>query len=325
MWFPELAVGTSIAPKRIEEQAAALDSWRAMTHTILSVNSAEEIRLLRDHFPFVMFIEACRDGATAAGKPYVFLDDVLAATRATGSSYLGIINSDITLVPDERTRQLVLANVENSFIFGQRIEIERGGAEGGHYFGGFDFFLFDSRLAAQLSGSEFLLGVPWWDFWLPLEVLARHGEIKNLIAPFAHHRAHAVKWSQDHYSRYGRHLLEKLAQLAQNHGLDARFLDCIEAGADVGLTPLNALVLGYLKAHSTHLAVDDGMARRYFQNEMNGAFHQWHGSAWGLGKSLREQNETIRELRRRPVAPRPSGLDSFAGRILSGRPKPPAA
>lgn len=62
-----ITIATSIAPKNIENQKLATESWVKCGFKVVSVNIKQEIKQLRSQFPHVTFHEAKRDARKETG------------------------------------------------------------------------------------------------------------------------------------------------------------------------------------------------------------------------------------------------------------------
>src|SRR5690349_12391835 len=86
-------------------QTAAVESWRKIGATVLSVNGVAEVAALRSKYPQVTFITAAATGERIAGKPVPYIHDLMKALRKacadqgarTADCTVGIINADIHL------------------------------------------------------------------------------------------------------------------------------------------------------------------------------------------------------------------------------------
>ncbi|MEK7990379.1 MAG: hypothetical protein VSS52_005180, partial [Thiotrichaceae bacterium] len=63
----QIIIATSIAPKNIENQKLATESWVKCGFKVVSINIRQEIKQLRSQFPHVTFHEAKRDARKETG------------------------------------------------------------------------------------------------------------------------------------------------------------------------------------------------------------------------------------------------------------------
>lgn len=200
----QVAIATTIAPAGdLPMQRKALASWLDAGFRVLAANRPGEISDLRPFFPGVEFSSAPRDAAGRFGKPYIYLDDLLAALDSTGAAVVGVVNADIHLagagVHDFFRRQAA-----GSFVFGPRVDVEAlHSRERGAWFGGFDFFLFDRRVIPIYPPEEFCLGLPWWDYWIVLVPLACGVPVKRVVSPLAYHVVHPTRYGRSPWLTLG--------------------------------------------------------------------------------------------------------------------------
>ena len=217
-----ITIATSIAPRNIELQQGAVESWKQIGFDVISVNSGQEIKSIKDSFPNVKFVEASRNALVITKRPFIYFDDILKALEMTESQVCGIVNSDIYLFSAEHIYEFINKEAKGAFLFGSRINIPSLNCFAGEeYFDGFDYFFFDRAVTKIFIETDFCLGSPWWDYWAPLVPLIKGYEMKKLITPIAYHVEHATKWSPKHFRYYERKLLhyllrEDLRRLVEN-------------------------------------------------------------------------------------------------------------
>ncbi|MCW6052236.1 FkbM family methyltransferase [Lyngbya sp. CCAP 1446/10] len=200
---------TSIAPGNIENQRAAVESWRALGFSPVSLNTPEEISQLQPIYANVTFQAVNRDARVEAGRPLVYLDDMFAYLRDRPTKICGIVNSDIRLKAGDDFLALICKEAENSIVFGSRVDVETSeNTEGKVYAQGFDFFFFDKQLLEQFPTSQFSLGLPWWDLWIPLTAHQKNLNLKYLASPVAYHIKHQVNYINNFWQTKGIHFTQ---------------------------------------------------------------------------------------------------------------------
>jgi hypothetical protein len=200
----KVTVATSIAPRNIEQQQGAIASWINIGFEVISVNSKAEIQVLSEYFKNVTFIEAKRNASEIVGKPLIYFDDILQSLEASNSQICGVINSDIYLYADDEMVQYILKEAQYGLVYGSRIDITSlDSLEGEEFFHGFDYFIFCNEIIKLYMKSDFCLGVPWWDYWVPLVPSIKGFRIKQLITPFAYHIKHEDRWSGNQFNEFG--------------------------------------------------------------------------------------------------------------------------
>jgi FkbM family methyltransferase len=200
---------TSIAPGNVENQRAAVESWQSLGFATVSLNSPEEISQLQPIYPNVTFGAVNRDARVEAGRPLVYLDDMFAYLRDRPTKICGIVNSDIRLKAGSDFLALICKEAENSVVFGSRVDVETSQhTEGQIYDRGFDFFFFDKQLLKHFPASQFSLGLPWWDLWIPLTAHQKNLNLKYLASPVAYHIKHQVNYLNNFWQTKGIHFTE---------------------------------------------------------------------------------------------------------------------
>lgn len=216
-----VTVGTSLMPRRIDEQRAAVDSWRSLGFDVISVNTAVEIERLKPLFPDIRFERTDRTAEALCGRPLVFLDTCLEALDRSGSHVCGIINSDIVL-PDSPACGAALAEqARGRLLFGSRLNVATLQSEHGWvYEGGYDYFLFDRSIIGCLLNSGMVIGSPWWDYWVPLAAALAGFPIAMPCDVKALHCTHELGYSKGIYLHFGEILLAAASRLIE--GLDSQ-------------------------------------------------------------------------------------------------------
>lgn len=205
---------TSLVPRHDLYQRLAVRSWIRLGFTVTSINTREELAFLATAYPEVKLIEAPRDGRRQAGKPCIYLDDILDYFRTRSRARLfGIINSDVHLDADASLLPFLEREARGALVIGSRQEVESlDSATGWTYAMGFDYFFFDRSLLDCYPKSDFMLGIPWWDYWMPFLPVQRGYPLKLLKSPIAYHVSHPPAYSRSHMLAFGEHF----ARLGEN-------------------------------------------------------------------------------------------------------------
>ena len=211
--YRTVCVMTSVMPKRIEAQQAALNSWRAAGLSVVSVNSPPEAAQLREHFPDVSF-RVVEPAVDTRGRPLIPIRTMMQVARDVSADVCGIVNSDIEFRGEAAFFDMVRQHVADSLIFGNRIDVRNRGLSGGKAFRrGNDFFFWDRNNSCLLEDSMMVLGLPWWDSWLPLHAYARGLAIKRFATSSFIHVVHPVGYDMQMFLRCGQHCADALADV----------------------------------------------------------------------------------------------------------------
>lgn len=210
----DVVIVTSIAPKNHEKQRVAIDSWQALGFSVVSLNIQSEIDQLQPLYQNVLFHAVTRDAHSEAGRPLVYLDDVLLYLRQHGTRIGGIVNSDICLKADSNFRLFIAEESVNSLVFGNRINLasiddvylqslDWIDNTVGKYEHGFDYFFFDTSVIDLYPTEAFCIGMPWWDYWMPAALLPTNVNLKFLDSRIAYHVVHPTNFSDLAWRKYG--------------------------------------------------------------------------------------------------------------------------
>ena len=145
---PEFCLVTSIVPgQRIDIQCEAVQSWQEYDFQIVSLNTQSEIDKFAGIFPNVRFLPQPRDGRIIAGKPVIYVNDILDYLRETKYKFCGIINSDIYLAPVYQIRERIETAINDTLLICPRTDVANFTAVNGTldpY--GFDAFFFEREM-----------------------------------------------------------------------------------------------------------------------------------------------------------------------------------
>lgn len=206
----QIAIITSIAPKGIENQRGAIDSWLLAGFKVISFNCSEEIDIIRPFFPEVEFIEAKIDARQRFGKPYVYITDIMKLFLSLPYEVCGIINSDIYIINFKNgLYQYIIEQSKGSLIFVQRTDIDSLDSLYGSLCLGYDCFFFDKKIAEVYGNEEFCMGQPAWDYWIIIAAAINNVEVKKLLNPIAYHIRHPLNWDVKTGSEFKKAIYEK--------------------------------------------------------------------------------------------------------------------
>jgi hypothetical protein len=194
-------LATSLVPGRnLDVQKAAVASWAKLGFRILSFNRGSEIAPLGQDFPDVAFHDPGRDAGEVTGKPLVFLSDILAYFIDRQPGVFGIINSDIVLDAPHDLKAQLQAEARDALVVATRVEIDDlASREGKRNLWGFDAMFLDTNMARRFTDCGFCLGMPFWDYWMPMTA-ALHGlAYKQIKTDIAFHLRHAEAWSDKRF------------------------------------------------------------------------------------------------------------------------------
>ena len=232
-----IAVVTSVMPKRIEAQQAAVRSWKNAGLSVVSVNTSAEADDLRALFPDVTFRTTDQVRVDSRSRPLVPIHTLIETVSQEGHDICGIVNSDIEFRGGDHFVDAVRSHVASSLVFGCRIDFADREFDGGRAFRhGYDFFFWSRENSSLFDQSDMTLGMPWWDFWMPLHAHAQGLKIKRLATSSMIHINHPLGYNQAGYVHYGRLFAKTLADVYgrwdnENPPADHAFLHRLSATA----------------------------------------------------------------------------------------------
>ena len=252
---------TTIAPRNIELQQRAIETWRAFGFRVTSLNVPEEIAAVRDHFPAVSFVPANRSGSAITGKPLVFFDDIVAYLKASDNRLCGIVNSDISLKADNDVMAVIAKHSENGFMYGSRVDTQGAHeVDGPVYTSGFDYFFFDRWILDSYPSSGFMIGMPWWDYWAPTIPILRGFRVNRCVSPIAYHEEHPRNYSDSLFVDFGQ---EYVRLLAANYLSEfGESFPAIELNYRADINRLVLQAVGFLERRSAKLIIPEWDAFR---------------------------------------------------------------
>jgi hypothetical protein len=208
-------LATSIVPGRDQAlHRATIDSWRAAGCDVISVNGKAEVAAVRAAYPDVKVVEAPTTAERFAHKPVPYIHDLLKALRSAAAAYdvplkdctVGLINADIFFRGVPTLAETICREAQGALILGPRVDVDASssftaflptGAE--TYSVGYDYFFMSGDLLDDFADSPFCMGMPFWDYWVPLAALLQGRPLKSLNSPVALHVTHETRWDDTVY------------------------------------------------------------------------------------------------------------------------------
>jgi hypothetical protein len=225
---------TSIAPpfkngginhEKLNWTNLCISSWHRSGHQVVSVNTRSEIDVVRKMFPKVRFIETLKSTKPINNRPLVFIYDALTLVKNEGHTRFAICNGDVIIscnisgidIPDE------------SCLYSSRIDIDDDKSVAGKLFPGIDYFNFDNIYLEKMIPNYFAFGLPWWDYWLPLQAKLLNMDLHRLTthegAPILLHKKHREAWNPNDLCNMGRYFLELMHYRKDLHHNEVNFIN----------------------------------------------------------------------------------------------------
>ena len=212
---PPIFLATSLVPSRDHAlQAATVASWIACGFEVISVNGAAEADAVRKAYPDVMVIPVSATAEKFAKKPVPYIHDMLKVLRqaiaarglAPAACVAGIINADIFLRNVPGLADFIQREAHGSLLCGPRVDVidmdsfTRFKATGEETYSiGYDYFFLSGAALEDFSDSPFCMGMPFWDYWMPLVTLLKGMPLKTFTSPVALHVHHETRWDDTIY------------------------------------------------------------------------------------------------------------------------------
>jgi hypothetical protein len=117
-----------------------------------------------------------------------------------------LTNADIFLEMNEQVYEFLKNIRPNQFTLSKRRDVKQFGTiddEGKSYPFGYDFFAFHTDSIDEISSLPFMLGAPWWDHYLPIDMALRGMEFVRIPQDIVFHLEHAERWNRELWTSFG--------------------------------------------------------------------------------------------------------------------------
>jgi tetratricopeptide (TPR) repeat protein len=200
-------------------QRLCIRSWLDCGLRVLSINSRSEIGALAKRFPEVEFVAADRDASSISGRANPYLSDLLSVLADSSAAIVGIVNGDVVFEPEESWRTWLPALAANFVVTGHRLDsrtLFTGAVK--KYDWGFDYFFFHRDAAARAAEKflPFAMGLPWWDYWLPMTMMLAGTRTLLLERPAVLHLAHESTAQMAGWHQLGMTLAHRIVEQSEN-------------------------------------------------------------------------------------------------------------
>ena len=198
-----MKIFTTINPYgNFEAQNEALLSW-SKYYDVYSVNPINEIEIVKDKFPYVKFIET-DDIFIYGEKKLIKLNSILNSMKMIDSKKFAIINSDIILKRDIPTKFL-----KSDLTIATRWELDDINKPY-PFNNGYDLFIFNKDMIDLYLNDNYVIGMPWWDFWIPLITIKLQLTVNHIKSPIIFHRTHDTNYDNDIWIKFGEYLYKDI-------------------------------------------------------------------------------------------------------------------
>ena len=198
-----MKIFTTINPNdNFEAQSKAISSW-SNKYQVYSVNTKEEIEKITDLYPNIIFTET-EDTFNYKNKKLIKLNSILSAIdKICDSEPVSIVNSDIIL-NDNLQLNINQRYLINGLFIGTRYELD--GDKKYPFIYGYDIFIFNSKYAPLFKNEKYVIGMPWWDYWIPICALKNRLNVYHIKDEIIYHKTHETNYEHKIWLEFGRHL-----------------------------------------------------------------------------------------------------------------------
>lgn len=202
---------TTIVPLHIPEQLKTLETWHhAHGCPIYTLNHSREFEVIRGQVPdWIVPIE--RRFPQCYGRDYLPFTELLATIRDLVNApedRVLLVNSDISI--EDPTVLKLIDDPEVDLFFASRLDVAANGTPKGRYKYGYDVFSLKRSAAQILDMPEFYMGIPWWDYVLPLSAVTEGYRVRRLDLDAFHHVLHPQRWSSVSFDYIGWRCMQRL-------------------------------------------------------------------------------------------------------------------
>src|SRR5882762_5865582 len=190
-----IVVATSIPPNVVRRengcevgqayQRYCVDSWIGTGFRVISLNFTDEVPQLVQQYPMVHFISINRDASAILGRRTPLLSDLLQVLSEQSEETVGIINADIFL-ERKNWADVIESAVDGGIAVAHRTDVNSfGGSDPALYHHGYDLFFLKRKDIPTDFTRPFAMGLPWWDYCLPITFSMRGLQVNVITSPVA--------------------------------------------------------------------------------------------------------------------------------------------
>lgn len=190
-------------------------SWKAAGLRPVSLNPPGEIpELRRVYGDACEFREAHRTGTSATGRTLVPVADLLLlSARLDPGRYAMVMNADLQWAPGVPIAPLRQAS-RHAVSMIRRILVDPARPEeaGQPDPYGWDGVMLGPDLASSFACPDFLLGMPWWDYWIPARAIHLGLPLLLWEGRLALHPRHEEVWDERDRARLAPRVLAEIGR-----------------------------------------------------------------------------------------------------------------
>ena len=200
---------TTINPNgNFEAQNEAMSSW-ASKFSVYSVNTKNDIGKIKDLYPYIKFIET-EEIYLYNNKKLVKLNAILEAIKNSDKEYVCIVNSDIILNTNIDVSSLLKDKyLDKGLIVSTRFELDED-KDPYPFTAGYDIFIFNKKNVNLFLNKKYVIGMPWWDYWMPIISNKNQFNIYHISNRYIYHRTHQTNYDVDIWEEFGQDLYKDI-------------------------------------------------------------------------------------------------------------------
>lgn len=196
---------TSINPSHVNahNQLMAVESWHKSGIEIYSLNTLEEIQVMKQTYPsWVKFIPSIKTSKHIFGKPCILINEMIEHfyKNQTGD-ILMLINSDIILNTSIELLDKIKSLSKLCIPISHRNDYTNEFNDGQKYKHGFDVFFINKKYINIFPHSIYSMGQTWWDYWIPYIAMKNKVPVFLIEDEFAFHKEHPIQYDTKNWSK----------------------------------------------------------------------------------------------------------------------------
>lgn len=220
-----MKIFTTLNPNNNQNQIDAINSWS--NYQVYSINTKEEIKTLKKIYPQIQFIPTTKV-TNIKGKKLVKLNSILDEIEKIDSPSI-IINSDI-IIKDGFELKIENKLLKNSIILGCRYEVDKSKVYKFPF--GYDFVIINPKHANLLKNEKYTIGLPWWDYWVPVAAMKNGLNVYEIKDEFLYHKTHQTNYQMEIWENLAKEFYNEVIVEMTNSGEDLTINDFLSYGKE---------------------------------------------------------------------------------------------
>jgi hypothetical protein len=200
----KIGVYTSISPSHRsgDMQEISARSWIDFGFEYTTINSKSDNVSPPDGGKIIL---TEKTGLHLYGKPYIFIDSLLDQAILDDVDFAIITNSDIELRGNPIPQIL---KSRDGLVISKRWDWNNQMISTSPYEGGFDVFVIEKNFLKSWPISNFVLGQPWWDYWIPYWMIKSGNIVYENDNPIYYHKIHQTQYDTNQWLDLGKYFEE---------------------------------------------------------------------------------------------------------------------